>query len=163
MSFLSLRSIRNRPGLGVLLGLALGVSAGWAGREAAFAREKAEMLRSSTVKLDKVKMGEYRVEGAEVGKIGIYLDGETPRSDKFVTGRFVLNAGKTPHPPHTHPEEEVMVIESGDGEIFCDGKTTKVGPGSVMYTAPEAPHGIVNTGKTPLVFYFIKWEAKPKS
>ena len=32
-----------------------------------------------------------------------------------------------------------MIIESGHGEIFCDGKTTKIGPGSVMYTAPERP------------------------
>ncbi len=35
---------------------------------------------------------------------------------------------------------------------FGDGKTTKVGPGSVMFTAPNDLHGIVNTGKTPLVF-----------
>ena len=56
-----------------------------------------------------------------------------------------------------------MVIEKGNGEIFCDGKTTKVGPGSVMFTTPNAPHGIVNTGKEPIVFYFIKWASKPKS
>ncbi len=50
-----------------------------------------------------------------------------------------------------------MIVESGRGEIFCDGKTTKVGPGSAMYTTPDAPHGIVNTGDVPLVFYYLKW------
>ncbi len=78
-----------------------------------------------------------------------------------MTGRYVLDPGKTPHKPHTHAEEEVMIVESGRGEIFCDGKTTQVGPGSVMYTTPNAPHGIVNTGKEPIVFYFIKWAGKP--
>jgi mannose-6-phosphate isomerase-like protein (cupin superfamily) len=55
-----------------------------------------------------------------------------------------------------------MIVESGSGEIFCDGKTTKVGPGSVMFTTPNAPHGITNTGDTPLVFYFVKWTSRPR-
>ena len=50
-----------------------------------------------------------------------------------------------------------MLIESGVGEIVVDGKTTRVGPGSAMYTAPNVSHGIVNTGDTPLVFYWVKW------
>ena len=56
-----------------------------------------------------------------------------------------------------------MVIEQGTGEIDVDGKITKVGPGSVMYTAPNVSHGIVNTGDTPIVFYFIKWAGKDAS
>ena len=40
-------------------------------------------------------------------------------------GRFVLDAGQTPHAPHEHQEEEVMIIESGTGEIFCDGPGEK--------------------------------------
>jgi mannose-6-phosphate isomerase-like protein (cupin superfamily) len=143
--------------------LALALAAGWAARETVFARERAELLKSATITQDQVKMDEFRYGGEPVGSAGAYISGETPASTKFVTGRFVLSAGKTPHPPHTHAEEEVMIVESGAGEIFCDGKTTKVGPGSVMYTTPNAPHGIVNTGNVPIVFYFVKWEAKPKS
>ena len=59
-------------------------------------------------------------------------------------------------------EEEVMIVESGTGEIFCDGKTTKVGPGSVMYTTPHGSHGITNTGSQPLAFYYVKWAPGPK-
>lgn len=144
--------------LGVALPLFLAI--GWAAREVAFAREKAEIVKSATIGLGSVKMEEYRDAGKPVGAAGVYLSGDTPRSTKFVTGRFVLDAGKSPHPPHVHPEEEVMIIESGEGEIVNDGKTTKVGPGSVMYTTPNVPHGIVNTGDTPIVFYFIKWAGK---
>jgi len=136
------------------------LAVGWAWREVAFARERAAVVESKTVALDQVKMSPAENEGKRSGEAGLYLSGDTPASTKFVTGRFVIDPGKTPHKPHTHVEEEVMIIESGTGEIFCDGKTTKVGPGSVMYTAPDVAHGIDNTGDKPLVFYFVKWAPK---
>jgi mannose-6-phosphate isomerase-like protein (cupin superfamily) len=154
------RSLR-RPATTLPTLLALALALGWASREAAFARERAALVSARTVTLDQVKMNEYRYQNQPAGKIGFYVTGDTPASAKFVTGRFVLDPGKTPHAPHTHVEEEVMIVASGHGEIFCDGKTTKVGPGSVMYTTPHAPHGIVNTGAEPLTFYFIKWASKP--
>lgn len=141
--------------------LALALTIGWSLREAAFARELADRVASQTITLDQVKTDEAKYEGKRTGTIGIYVQGDTPGSKNFVTGRFTIDPGKTPHKPHTHVEEEVMIIESGTGEIFCDGKTTKIGPGSVMYTQPNAPHGIVNTGSQPLSFYFVKWTSKP--
>ena len=151
---------RPRPQTLGLAAIALALAVGWASRERAFAAERLAMLKSTTVTLDQVKMASYSDRGKVVGKIGIYLDGATPASSKFVTGRLVLDARETPHPPHTHVEEEIMVIEQGHGDIDVDGKITKVGPGSVMYTAPNVSHGIVNTGDTPIVFYFIKWASK---
>lgn len=154
---------RFRPSTLVLGSLTLALGSGWAVREVAFARQQAQAVASKTITLDQVAMNDYQDEaGANAGQVGVYLSGDTPGSSKFVTGRFVLPPGKTPHPPHQHDEEEVMVIESGTGEIFVDGKITKVGPGSVMYTVPQSSHGIVNTGKEPIVFYFIKWASKPQ-
>jgi mannose-6-phosphate isomerase-like protein (cupin superfamily) len=142
------------------VGLSLILAAGWSFREVAFALDGPKQLMSATINLDQVEMVSASDKGQTVGKIGIYLAGDTPASSKFVTGRFTLPAGKSPHDPHMHPEEEVMIIESGHGEILCDGKTTKIGPGSVMYTAPNAQHGITNTGDEPIVFYFVKWESR---
>jgi mannose-6-phosphate isomerase-like protein (cupin superfamily) len=141
-------------------GLALVLAAGWSCREVAFALGQARHVTSETINLDRVEMVASTYKDEPVGKNGIYISGETPASSKFVTGRFVLSAGKTPHAPHTHPEEEILIVESGTGEIFCDGKTTKIGPGSVMYATPNAPHGITNTGSDPIVFYYVKWESK---
>jgi mannose-6-phosphate isomerase-like protein (cupin superfamily) len=143
--------------------LALVLAAGWACREVAFARERADQVSAQTVTLDKVNMAEAKDQNKRTGMIGFYVQGDTPASSNFVTGRFVIDPGKTPHAPHTHVEEEVMIVESGKGTIFCDGKTTPIGPGSVMYTTPNAPHGINNTGGEPLVFYFVKWASKPGS
>ncbi len=149
-----------RPATAFPTAIALALGLGWAGREAAFAREKAREVESKTVALEQVEMKPYSDRGKAVGKLGIYLAGDTPRSKQFVTGRLVLDAGQTPHPPHTHPEEEVMVIERGTGEIVVDGKTTRIGPGSIMFTAPNVSHGITNTGDEPIAFTFIKWASK---
>ena len=110
----------------------------WAGRLARLrlAFERAKEVTSGTINLDQLEALPFSDKGEKVGTNGVYLSGDTPASTNFATGRFVLEPGKTPHAPHD-VEEEVMVIESGHGEIFCDGKTTKVGPGSVMYTTPN--------------------------
>lgn len=93
------------------------------------------------------------------GDLRIYYDGPTDQLKAMTAGSLRLKPGMTPHPPHQHPEEEFMVITEGTGEIVIDGKTTKVGPGSMMYSAANKVHGIVNTGKTPLLFFFYKWKA----
>lgn len=152
--------LRTRRFIAVPTLVAIMLGLGWAAREVAHARERADAVKSQTVTLDKVKLGDQMYGGEMVGAAGAYLQGDTPGSKNFITGRYILRPGKTPHAPHQHAEEEVMIIESGTGEILCDGKTTKIGPGSVMYTTPNAPHGIVNTGTEPIVFYFIKWTSK---
>jgi mannose-6-phosphate isomerase-like protein (cupin superfamily) len=137
--------------------LAVTLAAGWAIRERAIARERAAMVASQTVNLDQLKMGRYAYEGKPVGHIGLYVQGETPGCASLVTGRFIIDPGKSPHPPHVHEDEEILIVEAGHGEIVCDGKTTKVGPGSVMYSKPNVAHGINNTGSEPLTFTFVKW------
>lgn len=93
------------------------------------------------------------------GDLRIYFDGPTDQLKTMTAGSLRLKAGMTPHEPHQHPEEEFMVVTEGTGEISMEGKITKVGPGSMMYCAANKLHGIVNTGKTPLLFYFYKWKA----
>jgi len=136
---------------------ALLLALGWGLRERAFAADKAKLLESKTVNLADVKLKEFVFEDKPRGEIAVYLDGETAGTRNFVVGQFRLKPGEEPHPIHKHPEEEIMIVASGKGEISCDGKTTKVGAGSVMYTGPNAPHGIKNTGEDVLVFYFVKW------
>jgi quercetin dioxygenase-like cupin family protein len=137
--------------------LALALALGWALRERAHARERAALLASKTVTLDELKMEVYKDQGKPVGHVGLYVQGETPGCSSLVTGRFIVDPGKSPHPPHVHDDEEILIVESGLGEIICDGKTTKVGPGSVMYSTPNVAHGINNTTQEPLVFTFVKW------
>ena len=93
------------------------------------------------------------------GDLRIYFDGPTDQLKAMTAGSLLLKPGMTPHAPHQHPEEEIMVVTEGTGEISVDGKITRVAPGSMMYCAAGKLHGIVNTGGSPLLFYFFKWRA----
>ena len=90
----------------------------------------------------------------------VHYNGPTDQLTGMCTGLAVLDPGATPHPPHQHPEEEFLIVADGTGEIECGGKITQVGPGSIMSCAGNVIHGIVNTGKVPLTFYWSKWLAK---
>jgi mannose-6-phosphate isomerase-like protein (cupin superfamily) len=93
-------------------------------------------------------------------RVFTHYNGPTHQLSGLCAGMCVLDPGSSPHPPHQHPEEEFMIVASGTGEIFCGGQTTQVGPGAVMYCAGDTIHGITNTGKVPLTFYWSKWLAK---
>jgi mannose-6-phosphate isomerase-like protein (cupin superfamily) len=95
----------------------------------------------------------------DFGELRVYFDGPTDQLKAMTAGSLRLNPGMQPHPPHQHPEEEMMVISEGTGEIVVNGRKSRVGPGSMMYCAAGKLHGIVNTGKVPLLFYYYKWKA----
>jgi mannose-6-phosphate isomerase-like protein (cupin superfamily) len=154
--------LRKHGALVAALTAAMVLAIGWGLRERAFAEEKAKLLESKTVNLADVGLKDYLYEDKLRGRIGIYMAGQTAGTRDFVVGQLQLKPGEEPHPIHKHVEEEVLIVASGKGEIICDGKTTKVGPGAVMYTAPNAPHGIKNTGDDVMTFYFIKFTAKAK-
>lgn len=99
--------------------------------------------------------GEY-IDGC---RVFVHFNGPTDQLSVMCTGMAVLDPGASPHPPHQHPEEEFMIVADGTGEIECDGKVTQVGPGAIMYCAGNVLHGIRNTGKVPMTFYWSKWMA----
>ena len=92
------------------------------------------------------------------GETRIYFSGSTEQVRSITVGSLSLKSGMSPHPPHEHPEEELLLIAEGTGEISMGGKTTAAGPDSIMYCAAGHVHGIVNTGKVPMLFYFFKWK-----
>jgi mannose-6-phosphate isomerase-like protein (cupin superfamily) len=92
------------------------------------------------------------------GDLSIYFDGSTEQLRALTVGSLVLKAGMVPHPPHQHPEEEIMLVTDGAGEITVEGKTYAAAPGSMMYCSAQQMHGIT-AGSHGLTFYFYKWRA----
>ena len=70
-----------------------------------------------------------------------------------------LNPGESPHPPHQHPDEEVMIIKEGTVETLVNGETKRIGPGSVIFQAANQLHGIRNVGTVPATYHVIKWNS----
>ena len=90
-------------------------------------------------------------------RVFVHYNGPTDYLSGMCTGMAVLDPGASPHPPHRHPEEEILIISEGTAEIECDGKVTVCGPGAIMYCAGNVLHGITNNSKVPLTFYWSKW------
>lgn len=93
------------------------------------------------------------------GDLRVYYEGPTQQLRTMTAGSLLLKPGMSPHPPHSHEEEEFMVVTEGTGVIEVEGKKAAVKAGSMMYCGANKLHGIVNTGKTPLLFYYYKWKA----
>jgi len=101
-----------------------------------------------------------RLEAQPFGDLRVFLQGQTGTLTSLTFGSLELKAGQSPHAPHRHPEEEIMLITEGQGEISLEGRVTKVAPGSIMYAASNRLHGIVNTSDALLTFYYFKWLGK---
>jgi quercetin dioxygenase-like cupin family protein len=70
-----------------------------------------------------------------------------------------LNPGESPHPPHKHPNEELIIIQKGTLETLSDGQWKRVGPGSVIFNGSNQLHGLKNVGTEPAVYHVINWES----
>src|SRR5262245_31268820 len=59
------------------------------------------------------------------------LRAPTATLDELEIHVTALPAGQTTHAPHTHANEELIVIREGTLDAYQNGKLTRVGPGSL--------------------------------
>jgi quercetin dioxygenase-like cupin family protein len=69
-----------------------------------------------------------------------------------------LNPGKSPHPPHRHPNEEMILMEKGTVEALVNGEWKRVGPGSVVFFASNQLHGLRNVGADAAVYHVVNFK-----
>ena len=76
----------------------------------------------------------------------------------------VLSAGHRPHPPHIHPEEELLLMLDGEVDIELaddpDGAGSsrhRMGPGMFSYYPATQHHTIHNIGARPATYLMFKW------
>src|SRR5580658_3676040 len=50
-----------------------------------------------------------------------------------------LNPGLMSHPPHRHPNEELIIVRQGTVETLSNGEWIRVGPGSVIFNGSNQP------------------------
>jgi quercetin dioxygenase-like cupin family protein len=61
------------------------------------------------------------------------------------------------HAPHTHPNEEMVIVKEGTLQAHVNGQEVVVGPGSVLFHASMQPHAVQNIGDTPATYFVINW------
>jgi mannose-6-phosphate isomerase-like protein (cupin superfamily) len=71
-----------------------------------------------------------------------------------------LQPGTSPHPPHKHENEEIFFLREGTVELTVNGKTCRIGPGSVAYIASNEMHGAKNVGKVPAQYFILELDGQ---
>ena len=84
----------------------------------------------------------------------------TPTLDELEIHISTLQPGKSPHAPHQHQHEELLIIKEGTLETFQSGATRRVGPGGIIFQASNEMHNVTNVGSTPATYFVIGWTTK---
>lgn len=96
---------------------------------------------------------------SNVGSTRKFFQAPTATLDELECHVTTLNPGATPHAPHQHPDEELIIIKEGTVESLVNGQLQRVGPGSVIFQAANQLHSIKNVGSTPATYHVIKWNS----
>lgn len=92
-----------------------------------------------------------------VGQYRQVLRAPTATLDELEIHVTTLNPGQSSHAPHKHPNEEIVVLASGTLEVFSNGTTQVLGPGSIIFNASNQMHAVKNVGKEPATYHVINW------
>ena len=92
--------------------------------------------------------------------------GTTQNLDHVTCHMSILSAGKSPHLPHAHAEEELLIVLDGEADLIVsegarlDGATAKrARRGDLIYYAPYQHHTIHNPSAAPVTYLMLKWRA----
>lgn len=117
---------------------------------------------------DSITSGIYRwkklkVEKETSRKRRQVLDGPTVFMDRFEIHATTLQAGMAPHAPHSHTEEEeLIIVKEGQLKVTIGEETRILGPGSVAFAEIGDEHGFSNAGNTEATYYVIKMKTRGK-
>ena len=87
----------------------------------------------------------------------------TPTLDELEIHITTLNVGQVSHPPHQHPEEELLIVKEGTVETLQNGVASRLGPGSIIFHASNDLHNIRNAGTTPATYHVVQWRVPAAS
>jgi quercetin dioxygenase-like cupin family protein len=102
---------------------------------------------------------DVEVKQTKTGAVRTFFRSPTATLDELECHVTTLNPGETSHPPHKHPEEEVIIIKEGIVEALVNGQMKQVGPGSVIFQASNQMHAIRNVGTTPTTYHVFSWHS----
>jgi len=94
-----------------------------------------------------------------VGSVRQFFRSPTATLDELECHVTTLNPGAQSHPPHKHPNEELVIVREGTVEVLVNGEWKRVGPGSVIFNASNQLHAIRNVGTGPATYHVINWQS----
>jgi (S)-ureidoglycine aminohydrolase len=86
-----------------------------------------------------------------------FFNRATSQLQKFEMHTTALNAGLHSHAPHTHKEEEIILILRGKVKMHIAGKLTPAVPGDVVFLSSGVSHALLNTGSEQVEYFAFQW------
>ena len=91
------------------------------------------------------------------GAVRQVMRDRTPTLDELEIHISTLKPGQSPHAPHQHQHEELLILKEGTLETFQSGTTRRVGAGGIIFQASNEMHNVTTVGQTPATYYVIGW------
>jgi len=98
------------------------------------------------------------VKPTGVGSTRAVFSARTATLENLEVHVTTLNPGQSPHPPHRHPNEELIILRQGTMEVLSNGELKRVGPGSVIFNGSNQLHGLKNVGTEPAVYHVVNFK-----
>ena len=99
------------------------------------------------------------VKQTPVGSVRSFFKAPTATLNELEVHVTTLNPGLASHPPHRHPNEELVIVREGTVEALVNGEWKRVGSGSVIFNASNQLHGLRNVGTVPATYHVINWSS----
>ena len=86
-----------------------------------------------------------------------FFDRATAMLNRFDIHVTTLNVGQQSHDPHTHVNEEIILMIDGNAEEKIGDKKELANPGDIIRLGSKVLHNITNVGNKPCQYYAIQW------
>jgi quercetin dioxygenase-like cupin family protein len=100
---------------------------------------------------------DLKAKPTKVGESRSVFDAPTPALADLECHITTLNPGESPHPPHQHAAEELMIIREGTVEALQGDKTNLVTAGGIIFEASNELHGLRNIGTNRATYFVVKF------
>jgi mannose-6-phosphate isomerase-like protein (cupin superfamily) len=99
---------------------------------------------------------DLKVTPTKQGERRAVFDASTPALADLECHITTLNPGESPHPPHQHADEELMILKEGTLEVMQNGVTNRVTADGIIFQASNEPHGLRNAGTNRATYFVFK-------
>ena len=130
-------------------------------------QKKRMAFMPTVIRRVELPLKENREKGRQSYQLG---GGITPTVDRMNCHMSVLSGGVTPHEPHSHLDEELLIMLNGEADLVMvpekiTGKQERyrLKAGSLVFYPAFYTHTIHNAGCEPATYLMFKWRASVPS
>lgn len=105
-----------------------------------------------------VDWNEANVEKTDRGFRRQQFNQPTVLFQQFDMHATTLNQGQVSHAPHTHIQEEIIIVRKGNIEMQIGDTFTKAVPGDLIFLNSQVSHALKNVSKGACEYFAFQWK-----